>query len=1156
MNPTRQQLRAQARKQAFQEVTSQYGLEPRRARRQIARRLAKARWARLTVAMLACVTLGAPQAQAQAQGTRKDDIVLNARGTPQGGASVAVCTQPAVTTSTPCSPLANLFSNPQLTQALVNPLATDGLGNYTFYASPGKYTIQIYGRAITTKVIPDVVLPNDPSSPSFTTITTTSGISAFSLTLTGNLTVNGSASITLGLSAASVTLSNQGSPPGAPAAGNVIVYTKTSDKKLYFKDETGQETGPLGAAGAGLGSNNIWTGDQFFKSGRPVYDVMAYGASASNQTTTGSITAGTATLTLAAAKDFVNGQGIAVYGAGPLSSLAAPTGVTAAPALTTFYIQGGNVSRTTNVVTIKYKNPHFYAVGQSITLAGMSDATLNGTFTIATKPDAWTTTHAQTAANTTGGSGTVVLAAGATTYTYRVAAVDSSGGLGSASAAASTTTGQATMSASGGNKITWNVVPGAVMYVIYGRTGTITALSMWRKDDSEGGVPETVMSFTDFGYGASVPAYVPNAFPAAATNQVLLTTISSGGGTTSLTLAANASVTVSGKSVQHDDTPAFQAAWNAAKVLNGGKVYVPITTAGNAYNLWNLNLTTTSAWTTLYVDGQLLPHIPIFVSSFVGIVGGMQAGAGTAGGATKPYTTITVSSTDSVAITPVISVKAGSLGVYVANIGALSFYEGFRIGTGADFVDGDNLNFVNAGGGYGSPFRDETTSVNQGGFAHYIHDSTFSINGGTGAFPCMWFSGQGVSTSKGGGNHRILLNGGGVRIDRADFVSGGILGPYVFDEMGTESLQTSFLDVNGSGGTLEQVTLNRIELSDNIMVNASLVNNLTATFVNSFTIINSRSNGGGVLGGDNIRGVNVIGGVTDGGATDLNSGIGSGAGLFYTILGHNGNFIVGPGSGSAFGAASLIAGIQNTFQQTDDNTIPVAVRGRSTSAVDLFQVQDSTGTPLVGLGRLAGSDRLRVYGTGGALTSKFDNFGNLIVRSDGITSGLAGAGLASFGAFAGVPGIVIGPASGSQDSMQIFHTGSSTSKIFAVDSGDNTLIKRVKASQGTALGAGDFALSANWGNTAAVSAVTGTDQGWQITVTSSGTGQAASPTVTLTFKDGTWTNAPICVSKMVGGTGAVTQLTEAPAATTNTLTFQGTPVAASTYILASVCMGR
>jgi hypothetical protein len=179
------------------------------------------------------------------------------------GASVAICAQPANTTTTPCSPLALVYSNPQLTQALVNPLTTDGLGNYSFYAAPAKYTIQIYGPGLTTKVIPDVVLPNDPSAPSFSTITTTSGISAFSLTLSGNLTVSGSASVTLGLSAATMALANQSSPPGAPATGNVVLYTKTADKKLYFKDETGAETGPMGTGGGALlNVDNIWTAPQ------------------------------------------------------------------------------------------------------------------------------------------------------------------------------------------------------------------------------------------------------------------------------------------------------------------------------------------------------------------------------------------------------------------------------------------------------------------------------------------------------------------------------------------------------------------------------------------------------------------------------------------------------------------------------------------------------------------------------------------------------------------------------------------------------------------------------------------------------------------------------------------------------------------------------
>jgi len=109
---------------------------------------------------------------------------------------------------------------------------------------------------------------------------------------------------------------------------------------------------------------------------------------------------------------------------------------------------------------------------------------------------------------------------------------------------------------------------------------------------------------------------------------------------------------------------------------------------------------------------------------------------------------------------------------------------------------------------------------------------------------------------------------------------------------------------------------------------------------------------------------------------------------------------------------------------------------------------------------------------------------------------------------------------------------------------------------GQALVAGDFALHANWGSGAAVSAVTGTDLGWQITVTAAGT-PGSNPTITLTFKDGTWTLAPICSTKQVGGTGVLTNaVTEVPTATTNVITWNGTPVAASTYIFASIVMGR
>ena len=118
-------------------------------------------------------------------------------------------------------------------------------------------------------------------------------------------------------------------------------------------------------------------------------------------------------------------------------------------------------------------------------------------------------------------------------------------------------------------------------------------------------------------------------------------------------------------------------------------------------------------------------------------------------------------------------------------------------------------------------------------------------------------------------------------------------------------------------------------------------------------------------------------------------------------------------------------------------------------------------------------------------------------------------------------------------------------------------VKRLSAHSGTALVAGDFALSAGWGSTATVTAVIGTDQAWQMLVTSQGAGIAAGPTITLTFHDGTWTNSPICNSKIQGGTGSLTAaLTDNPSATQNIITFQGTPVSGLTYLISSVAIGR
>jgi hypothetical protein len=111
-----------------------------------------------------------------AQGSRKDDIALGQQGRPVAGATVTVCT--AAATGTPCAPLATIYTDATLTVPVPNPFLSDGLGNYHFYAAPGRYTVQISGAGITTYTMNDVILPSDPSSSS-----SGNNISAFSLNL-------------------------------------------------------------------------------------------------------------------------------------------------------------------------------------------------------------------------------------------------------------------------------------------------------------------------------------------------------------------------------------------------------------------------------------------------------------------------------------------------------------------------------------------------------------------------------------------------------------------------------------------------------------------------------------------------------------------------------------------------------------------------------------------------------------------------------------------------------------------------------------------------------------------------------------------------------------------------------------------------------------
>src|SRR2546426_2059892 len=114
------------------------------------------------------------------------------------------------------------------------------------------------------------------------------------------------------------TLPTMCSPANSEISSKVFYLTSGANPGLYSCTAVNTWTagGAGGGGGASLLANNTWTGYQAFKNG-PLYDVTAYGASGSLQQTTGSISAGSAILTLATPIDFQNGQGVIMNGGGP-----------------------------------------------------------------------------------------------------------------------------------------------------------------------------------------------------------------------------------------------------------------------------------------------------------------------------------------------------------------------------------------------------------------------------------------------------------------------------------------------------------------------------------------------------------------------------------------------------------------------------------------------------------------------------------------------------------------------------------------------------------------------------------------------------------------------------------------------------------------------
>jgi len=535
---------------------------------------------------------------AKGQGTRKDDIVFNSRGVPLAGATVRVCAMPA--SGQPCTPLALIYSDPALTQALANPTASDGLGNYFFYAAPGKYEIEISGPGITTKQLPNVILPSDPSSPTFSSLSTTGAISAFSLNLSGNLTVNGSTTVLGNLASGTLNLTNQASSPGTAGTGTVNLYTKT-DKRLYYTDDTGAEIGPIAnTSGAQTNVTNTFTASQNFdndvhtKGPNPVFDIMRYGgyfgSLSSPITTTGSISSGSTTLTVGSAQDFANGQGVVVDMAGltPTARNASFPAVPAVGTVNTLGVTNGSTTYNYKFVLEDYFGGLTAAGTQGSTTTGAATLGINtvlltgvsrvsgiDTFTCASNCNVAVNSSVQISGFASQSvDGTVVVASTPTGTTFTANAQ-----------------GQPDYSESASGTLSVRACNVLLPSGTLSQESVILRTWIYRNNTLAGVAPGQDPFFIDCNQGVTAPAYVPTSAPASAQAGYLATTISSGGGTTTWTLANAAGTTVSSRTVQHDNSSALIAAWTAAYAAHGGVVRIPVTPTGG-FNTFPFNATT------------------------------------------------------------------------------------------------------------------------------------------------------------------------------------------------------------------------------------------------------------------------------------------------------------------------------------------------------------------------------------------------------------------------------------------------------------------------------------------------------------------------------------------------------------------------------------
>ena len=409
---------------------------------------------------------------------------------------------------------------------------------------------------------------------------------------------------------------SSGQPCPSATSGTVHRYTKTSDRKLAYVDESGAETGPPGVDGGGdpqskngpavqasgvsdKGTTLSTNRDQQSSDPNPHFDIRAFGGyiSGNPPKTTGNIRGGSATLTINDAGDYANRQGIVVYGAGAATALRTPGTPTVTPNLL-----NGATTWKYKVVAEDYKGGLTAATAAGTTTSGPSALGLSS-FTIAsaTRTRGVTTYSTSVAHNLQPGetimicqfgggacpgtfsnafNGTKVVAATPTSTTFTT--IDGS----LADTSETPASGQGWVRAC--NTLTFPAKS-------FSGTGTLRYWIYRAQGAGAYAIAGVAIGLDPFfvdcgGAGPTPPAYVPLRPPTSAQAGYLATTIASGGGSTRLTLATTAGFSVSGATVLHDNSSALLAAMSAAANQGGGTVYIPSFGPGVIY--WKFNATT------------------------------------------------------------------------------------------------------------------------------------------------------------------------------------------------------------------------------------------------------------------------------------------------------------------------------------------------------------------------------------------------------------------------------------------------------------------------------------------------------------------------------------------------------------------------------------